>query len=76
VAEKSATAILSLPMYPHLEHSQQKRVVEKIIAALAESPISISNRVAESHPSADLAPVAAGALAGETGVVAASLRQS
>jgi dTDP-4-amino-4,6-dideoxygalactose transaminase len=35
VAEKAAAEILSLPMYPQLEHCQQKRIVQEVINALA-----------------------------------------
>jgi dTDP-4-amino-4,6-dideoxygalactose transaminase len=57
VAEKCATEILSLPMYPHLELSQQKRVVQKVIAALAES--QVSNRLSMSPPASDSRVVSA-----------------
>ena len=37
VAEKVAVEILSLPMYPQLKHSQQKRIVEAVMESLGGS---------------------------------------
>jgi dTDP-4-amino-4,6-dideoxygalactose transaminase len=44
VAEKVAEEILSLPMYPHLEHSQQKRIVREVINALAREALLAGNQ--------------------------------
>jgi len=45
VAEKVAREILSLPMYPHLNTDQQKRVVEKVIESL--QPLPVNSRMAQ-----------------------------
>jgi len=39
VTEKAAEEILSLPMYPQLEQSHQKRIVEEVINALADEAV-------------------------------------
>jgi len=39
VTEKAAEEILSLPMYPQLEPSHQKRIVEEVINALADEAV-------------------------------------
>jgi dTDP-4-amino-4,6-dideoxygalactose transaminase len=35
VAERAAKEVLSLPIYPHLELDQQKRIVEKVVESLS-----------------------------------------
>jgi dTDP-4-amino-4,6-dideoxygalactose transaminase len=37
VSEKAASEILSLPMYPHLEHRDQTRVIQTILEFLSQS---------------------------------------
>jgi dTDP-4-amino-4,6-dideoxygalactose transaminase len=58
VAERLAREVLSLPMYPHLEPSQQKRVVEKVIACVGGSPDLTKVYVSSQPP--DLAILSAG----------------
>jgi len=57
VTEKAAGEILSLPMYPQLEHSQQKRIVQEVINALAGEAVPSRNpnlgRAATSQRHAD-----------------------
>ena len=57
VTEKAAEEILSLPMYPQLEHSQQKRIVQEVINALAGEAVISQNpnlgRAATSQGHAD-----------------------
>jgi dTDP-4-amino-4,6-dideoxygalactose transaminase len=43
VTEKAAEEILSLPMYPQLQHSQQKRIVQEVINALADEAVPSRN---------------------------------
>jgi dTDP-4-amino-4,6-dideoxygalactose transaminase len=43
VTEKTAAGILSLPMYPQLEHWQQKRVVQEVINFLAVETVGSRN---------------------------------
>jgi len=44
VTEKAAEEILSLPMYPQLEHCQQKRIVQEVISSLAAETVGTRNR--------------------------------
>jgi dTDP-4-amino-4,6-dideoxygalactose transaminase len=44
VAEKVATQILSLPMYPNLKPDQQKRIVQEVISVLGGDVASGRNR--------------------------------
>jgi dTDP-4-amino-4,6-dideoxygalactose transaminase/predicted glycosyltransferase len=55
VAEAAASRILSLPMYPHLELEQQRRVVEAVVEGVAGRP--------RTGTPADQAPVGAAAAA-------------
>ncbi len=43
VTEKAAAGILSLPMYPQLEHCQQKRIVEEVILSLVGEAVGSRN---------------------------------
>jgi hypothetical protein len=43
VTEGAAAEILSLPMYPQLEHWQQKRIVQEVINSLAEEIVGSRN---------------------------------
>jgi len=40
VTEKVAAEILSLPMYPELEHSRQKAIVQEVINSLAREALA------------------------------------
>jgi dTDP-4-amino-4,6-dideoxygalactose transaminase len=51
VTEKAATEILSLPMYPQLEHQQQKVIVQELVDLLLGVTAGIGN--------SNLEPVAA-----------------
>jgi dTDP-4-amino-4,6-dideoxygalactose transaminase len=44
VAEKVATEILSLPMYPNLKPDQQKRIVQEVISVLGGEAANVMNR--------------------------------
>jgi dTDP-4-amino-4,6-dideoxygalactose transaminase len=39
-AERAAMEVLSLPMYPHLEHQQQQRIVQKVIESISGRRVS------------------------------------
>ncbi len=43
VTEKAAAGILSLPMYPQLEHCQQKRIVQEVILSLVGEAVGSRN---------------------------------
>jgi len=43
VAEKAATEILSLPMYPQLEPQQQKVIVQELLDLLLGVTVGIGN---------------------------------
>jgi len=43
VTEKAAEEILSLPMYPQLEHFQQKRIAQEVIHALSDEAVPSRN---------------------------------
>jgi dTDP-4-amino-4,6-dideoxygalactose transaminase len=43
VTEKTATEILSLPMYPYLEHYQQKRIVQEVSRSLTGETVGSRN---------------------------------
>jgi dTDP-4-amino-4,6-dideoxygalactose transaminase len=47
VAEKAAAQILSLPMYPQLQHQQQKEIVQEVIDALAGKTVGSGNPTLE-----------------------------
>lgn len=55
VAEKVAMEILSLPMYPELKPSEQKRVVQEVIHLVAAEAIRIVNLTAASASDAHTA---------------------
>jgi dTDP-4-amino-4,6-dideoxygalactose transaminase len=55
VAEKAAIEILSLPMYPQLKPSEQKRVVQEVINLVAAEAIRIVNLTAASASDAHTA---------------------
>jgi dTDP-4-amino-4,6-dideoxygalactose transaminase len=40
-AERAAMEVLSLPMYPHLEHQQQKRIVQKVVESISGRRVSL-----------------------------------
>jgi dTDP-4-amino-4,6-dideoxygalactose transaminase len=46
VAEKAAAEILSLPMYPQLKPSEQKRIVQEVTNLVAEEAVGIVNLTA------------------------------
>jgi dTDP-4-amino-4,6-dideoxygalactose transaminase len=43
VTEGAAAEILSLPMYPQLEHDQQKRIAQEVINSLAQESVGSRN---------------------------------
>jgi dTDP-4-amino-4,6-dideoxygalactose transaminase len=53
VAERTAGEILSLPLYPQLEQSQQKRVVQEVIAFLAADTVGGGNPNREQAAASD-----------------------
>jgi dTDP-4-amino-4,6-dideoxygalactose transaminase len=50
-AEGAVAEILSLPMYPQLEHHQQKRIVQAVIKSLAGDAVGIQNPIVGSFVS-------------------------
>jgi dTDP-4-amino-4,6-dideoxygalactose transaminase len=55
VAEKIASEILSLPMYPHLEAAQQKRVAQAALELLSTKVSVKASRTSPQQPSLDVA---------------------
>jgi dTDP-4-amino-4,6-dideoxygalactose transaminase len=54
VTERMAAEILSLPMYPHLEAGQQKRIAQTILDFLA-SKAKVAGRTSSQHPGLEIA---------------------
>jgi dTDP-4-amino-4,6-dideoxygalactose transaminase len=55
VAERISSEILSLPMYPHLEAAQQRRVAQVALELLSAKVSVTANRVSPQHPSLEIA---------------------
>jgi dTDP-4-amino-4,6-dideoxygalactose transaminase len=55
VTERIAAEILSLPMYPHLEVGQQKRIAQTILELLSTKASVSGSRVSTQHPSFGIA---------------------
>jgi len=55
VAERIASEILSLPMYPHLEAAQQKRVAQVALEWLSAKVSVTVSRISPQHPSFEIA---------------------
>jgi dTDP-4-amino-4,6-dideoxygalactose transaminase len=55
VAERIASEILSLPMYPHLEAAQQRRIAQVALDLLSTKVSVTANRISPQHPSFEIA---------------------
>jgi dTDP-4-amino-4,6-dideoxygalactose transaminase len=55
VAERIASEILSLPMYPHLEVAQQRRIAQVALELLSTKVNVTANRISPQHPSFEIA---------------------
>jgi dTDP-4-amino-4,6-dideoxygalactose transaminase len=55
VAERIASEILSLPMYPHLEAAQQRRVAQAALELLSTKVSVTSSRISPQQPSFEIA---------------------
>jgi len=55
VAERIASEILSLPMYPHLEAAQQRRIAQAALELLSTKVSVTANRISPRHPSFEIA---------------------
>lgn len=55
VTERIASEILSLPMYPHLEAAQQKRIAQAVLELSWTKPSVAAGRISPQHPSLEIA---------------------
>jgi dTDP-4-amino-4,6-dideoxygalactose transaminase len=55
VAERIASEILSLPMYPHLEVAQQRRIAQVALELLSTKVSVTANRISTQHSSFEIA---------------------
>ena len=55
VAERIASEILSLPMYPHLEVAQQRRIAQAALELLSTKVSVTANRISPQHPRLEIA---------------------
>jgi dTDP-4-amino-4,6-dideoxygalactose transaminase len=55
VAERIASEILSLPMYPHLEVAQQRRIAQVALELLSTKVSVTASRISPQHPSFEIA---------------------
>ena len=55
VVERIASEILSLPMYPHLEAAQQRRVAQAALELLSTKVSATASRICPQHPILEIA---------------------